>query len=391
MSNANITNIFKRNFDICFCHSRLVIVLLLMVNSTFTYSQIEATTKDSSLVVLYDNGSWQYADSIPLYGIIPLNIKNLEIPKINKKDKITTHAGYSLLYNEKHEQANWVAYNLTANETNKIYERTNDFNSDPLIKSRTADDKDYYKSGYDRGHLAPASDMGWSSTAMIESFYYSNISPQNPGFNRGVWKKLEDRTRIWAVENNNLYIITGPILADGLQQIGANKVSVPNYFYKVILDYTAPSVKGIGFIIANNSSSEALTSFAVSIDAVENMSGIDFFPLLPDDQENLIESTICIDCWTWSNTKKENDKEKLSESVRCKGITKAGEQCKNKTLNPSGYCFHHEDQINEPKTETKKNSNQSTKSESVQCSGTTKAGVRCKRMTTSTNGRCYQH
>jgi len=237
-------------------------------------------------------------NSIPLNNIKATTIYKLEIPKTNSKNIIISHTGYTLLYDETHEQSSWVAYELTNAETNKIYDRTDKFIPDPKVKEGTATDKDYAGSGYDRGHLAPASDMGWSATAMTESFYYSNMSPQTPSFNRGVWKRLEELVRTWAIENNSIYIVTGPVLLAGLNTIGSNKVSVPNYFYKVILDYSEPSIKGIGFIIPNTGSSEPLQQFAVSIDSVEKFTAIDFFPKLADEQEDLIEKTLCIKCWS---------------------------------------------------------------------------------------------
>ena len=284
----------------------------------------------------------------------------LEIPKTNPKDTIISHTGYSLLYNESHEQAYWVAYELTKDETNKIYDRTDKFLVDPKVKTGTANDKDYSGSGYDRGHLAPASDMVWSEIAMAESFYYSNISPQNPSFNRGIWKKLEELVRTWAIQNDAVYVVTGPVLNTGLNTIGINKVSVPNYYYKVILDYTEPNIKGIGFIMPNKALNEQLQNFAVSIDSVQKFTGIDFFPLLPDKQEELIEKTLCINCWSWETVKTDTVKDENkntttnTSSVQCKGNTKAGSKCKNKTTNESGFCFLHENQqSNQIKTERK--------------------------------------
>ncbi|MSQ79223.1 MAG: DNA/RNA non-specific endonuclease [Flavobacteriaceae bacterium] len=372
----------------------------LVAIQALTYGQQEAKTNDGKTVLLYEDGTWFYADSIPLYNLKATSITKLELPKANSKDKIITHTGYSLLFNETHEQANWVAYDLTKAETNKLCERTNKFIADPKVKTGSASDKDYEGSGYDRGHLAPASDMGWSSTTMAESFYYSNMSPQTPSFNRGIWKKLEELVRTWAIENNTVYIVTGPVLTNGLQTIGPNKVSVPNYYYKVVLDYSEPNIKGIGFILPNIGSEEQLQYYAVSIDSVEKLTGIDFFPLLQDEQEELIEKTLCINCWSWKSIKtaSEKNKNKATESAQCNGITKAGERCKNKTLNHSGYCYHHEGQINSdtPKNNTqeiKSQSNEPTKSSSTaaQCSGTTKSGSRCKRRTTNSSGRCYQH
>lgn len=223
------------------------------------------------------------------------------------------------------------------------------------------------------------------------------MSPQLPAFNRGIWKKLEELVRTWAVENEVLYIVTGPILINGLQSIGPNKVSIPKYFYKVILDYTEPGINGIGFILPNAGSSEPLQDFAVTIDSVEKLTGIDFYPLIPVTQQTQIEKTLCINCWSWksSNTasKTKGDK-KASTSVQCKGTTKSGDRCKNKTLDPSGYCYLHisqqSTQLNNSNTQTAPSKSEH-KSTTVQCSGTTKAGTRCKHMTSSPNGRCYQH
>ena len=225
--------------------------------------------------------------------------QKIEIPALSETDIVINHFGFSLLYNEEHEQASWVAYELTSTEINKIFDRTNKFILDPQVKTTTASGKDYLKSGYDRGHLAPASDMGWSSITMAESFYYSNISPQTPEFNRGVWKRLEELVRSWAIKYETINIVTGPILTPGLPAIGPNQVTVPNLFYKVILDYNGKDVKGIGFILPNLGSKEILQSYAVSIDSVESLTGIDFFPMLNDDQEIYLESAICLECWSW--------------------------------------------------------------------------------------------
>lgn len=245
---------------------------------------------------------------LPLIGfcliLLLSSATHIEIPKTNSNDTIITHTGFSLLYNEKHEQAKWVAYVLTADRTQKRVERSNKFTEDPKILTKSATNTDYKGSGFDRGHLAPATDMAWSSTSMQESFYYSNMSPQVPSFNRGIWKKLEELIRIWAMENDSLYIVTGPIFTENMQSIGPNKVSVPKYYYKVILDYHRPEIKGIGFIIPNDSSNLHLSRYAVTIDSVESVTGLDFFFTLPDKEEIKIEKEICIECWTWGERKR---------------------------------------------------------------------------------------
>lgn len=269
----------------------------------------------------------------------------LEIPA-HAGQRLTRHLAYTLLYNEKHEQAAWVAYQLTKKETIRVYERSNDFNEDPLISTGTATDFDYKRSGYDRGHLAPAADMGWSATAMRESFYYSNMSPQDPGFNRGIWKCLEEQVRDWAWENEVIYIVTGPVLTSNLPNIGSNGVSVPSYYYKVILDYSQPSVKAIAFLLPNQSSTAGIQAFIVSINEVEKLTGIDFFPTLPDQQEEQLENQKCEACWTWkvykARSKRSGSHVSTSAAVQCSGITKKGNRCKRKTTDSSGRCYQHQ-------------------------------------------------
>jgi len=319
--------------------------LLFMVVFCFTLltKQNVTTATEKNEFFSYERFD-EVLDTFPIKTAI---IPQLEIPKTDTHDEIIFHLGYAFLYSEEHEQALWVAYELTKEETQKIFDRSNKFMVDPKVKTGTANDKDYLNSGYDRGHLAPASDMGWSQTAMAESFYYSNMSPQTPSFNRGIWKKLEEKIRTWAIENNSIYIVTGPVLTPGLKTIGPNNVSVPKYYYKVILDYSNPEIKGIGFILPNEASSKPLQTYAVTIDSVEIFTGIDFYPSLPFNQEQFIESNICISCWTWdSSTTKSKNVESKTTSVQCKGVTKSGVRCKNNTLNPSGYCHQHEEQQN---------------------------------------------
>jgi endonuclease G len=278
-----------------------------------------------------------------------LRLFKIELPEVKPGEEIIHHLGYSYLYNEKHEQAYWVAYELTAAETEKAVERSNDFFPDKAVKTGTADNPDYSGSGYDRGHLAPAADMSWSEQAMNESFLFGNISPQLPAFNRGIWKKLEELVRTWAVQNNAIYVVTGPILEDSLKTIGPNKVSVPKYYYKVILDYEGDDKKAIGFVLPNLSSIEPLKSYAMTVDSVEKLTGINFFSALPKKDQKTIESTICIECWSWEKSKKiethHSKKVNSEQSVQCKGITTKGKRCQKNTQNENGYCNLHEKQV----------------------------------------------
>ncbi|MDF3027095.1 MAG: non-specific endonuclease [Fluviicola sp.] len=324
----------------------LIILICLSVQSV-VFAQAENKTTGKDLALHDDSLSTKPESSLNF--IKPKSILKLEIPKTGSNELVITHAAYSFVYNETHEQAQWVAYELTKKETNNLFERTDKFLLDPEVKTGTACDKDYLGSGYDRGHLAPAADMGWSEITVAESFYYSNMSPQEPSFNRGIWKKTEELVREWAIENNSIYIVTGPLLSKGLKTIGKNKVSVPKYYYKVVLDYSDPGVKGIGFIMPNTASKNDPRTFAVSIDSIEKLSGIDFYPGLPDDQETVIEKTLCIDCWTWNSSKSSVEtekhepavKEERSTAVQCSGKTQAKKRCKHKTKSPNGLCSQH--------------------------------------------------
>jgi endonuclease G len=281
-----------------------------------------------------------------------------EMPALKPGEVPVYHLGYALVYNEPHEQATWVAYELTAAETEKVYGRSDRFRQDPLVVSGTADDADYAGSGYDRGHLAPAADMGWSATAMEESFYYSNMSPQAPSFNRGIWKKGEDLIRTWARAYGRLFIATGPVLDARLPKIGPAGVSVPRFFFKVVLDTSGPEKKGIGFWIPNQGSALPLSAFAYPIDSIEAWTGLNFFPKLSLQTAHLAEGSLCLECWSWGKTKFVNgpkrkpypamDTEQLvpgykSEGVanQCLGTTKKGVRCRRKTRSANGFCWQH--------------------------------------------------
>lgn len=224
--------------------------------------------------------------------------KDFGLPAYKPADQIVRHEAYTLNYVEKYEQPSWVAYQLLGTETQGESERENDFRPDPDVTTGSAIPEDYRASGYDRGHLAPAADFKFSPKSMSESFFMSNMTPQTPDFNRGIWENLESQVRNWARRDQILYIVTGPVLEEGLPAIGKrNKVAVPNMYYKVILDLKEPEVKAIAFLMKNKGSTKPLRSFAVTIDSVEKVTGLDFFPHLPGDQEKELESSFAVKEW----------------------------------------------------------------------------------------------
>ena len=230
--------------------------------------------------------------------------------------QIIHHQYYSLSYLEEHEQAEWVAYRLTKNELEQPWlARMDDFKEDPNIRSGSASPEDYKHSGYDRGHLVPVADRSFNEAAMSETFYMSNISPQSRNFNGGIWRELEEQTRYWAKRNGELYVISGPVLKlEEKSRIGDNEVSVPSAFFKILLDLQEPQVKGIGFVIPNEVSYKPLFDYALSIDDVEEISGLDFFgELIPEDLEKEIEGNVNIDLWPFSKSKYEKRIEKWNK------------------------------------------------------------------------------
>lgn len=218
--------------------------------------------------------------------------------------EVVHHQYYSLSYKEAHEQAEWVAYKMDRKMLNASnVPRARDFVVDPMVTTKSLHHRDYSNSGYTRGHMAPAGDMAFDSTAMRESFYMSNMSPQLRQLNNGIWKELEENIRDWTYKAETLYIITGPILDNPIKTIGkGNNITVPSAFYKVLLDYTDPERKAIAFIIPHELSERRLEEYMVTVDEVEKITGLDFFyEMLSLDEQVKIESTIDKSKWNVSD------------------------------------------------------------------------------------------
>ena len=218
-------------------------------------------------------------------------INDLEIPSrlYNREEQIIRHTGYTVSYNDNWRIPNWVAYELTLEKTLGTVKRSNKFVADPLVDGVETHTSDYSNSGYDRGHMAPAADMKCSEKPMRESFYLSNICPQLHNLNAGDWKELEEKGRDWAQEEGSIFIVCGPIVSETPNRNGVTKIAVPDAFFKVFLCYGKQS-KAIGFIMPHKKGSHPLHSYAMSIDEVEEITGIDFFPNLPNEQEEELEA-----------------------------------------------------------------------------------------------------
>ncbi|HOU67481.1 MAG TPA: DNA/RNA non-specific endonuclease [Paludibacteraceae bacterium] len=231
---------------------------------------------------------------------VPFDISLIELPRLGcqPNEQLVSHCGFNLSFNPCWQISNWVAYELTAEETKGTESRKNyRFAKDPLVEL-SPDHSDYSGSGYSRGHMAPAADMKWDPCAMRSSFFMTNICPQTEAMNNGCWELLERKCRVWAKSFGSIYIACGPVVKAGMKTISAKKISVPNAFYKVVLRKKNDKYEGIAFIMPNSEDAVAsLEPYVVSIDAVEAQTGIDFFYNLPDDVEVEVEAASDFSGW----------------------------------------------------------------------------------------------
>jgi endonuclease G len=197
---------------------------------------------------------------------------------------------YRLDFNAEHKQPNWVYYSLTQTHITGDTPRSSSFRNCRQGDIRSATNNDYRGSGYDKGHLCPAADMKHSREAMSATFQMWNMSPQEPSFNRGKLADLESLVRSYIrAETDTLFVVTGPVFLNNKGSIGESGVTVPGLYYKVVY---CPERGGAAFLLPNQKVSGPLRSWQVSIDLVEVLTGIDFFPQLPDKTEDEIESQV---------------------------------------------------------------------------------------------------
>lgn len=264
--------------------------------------KIDATLKELASIELQKQKVAEKLEGLKLERI-QLQLEEIGYPKPLPGDEIIKHAAYVLSFVPKYKQARWVAHIITPDILFGTVSRTNDFRFDSSIRTGSSEESDYFlKSesngkavydgfGYDRGHLAPSADFRWSQRALSESYFYSNMSPQLPDFNRGGWGDLEDAIRGYMYNNKNtvLYIVTGPVFSNDMALIerGKHKLPIPKYFYKAAIDPV--NKRAIGFIMPNAVITQPLNSFAVSIDSIEQLTGLNFFEKLPATLQDSLE------------------------------------------------------------------------------------------------------
>lgn len=222
--------------------------------------------------------------------MIHAGAQSYELPAPSPREQQVQHTLFTVSYNEGYELPSWAAWQLTPAQAKASGTFKEKFTEDPKVSSGTASARDYKDAGFIIGQLVPPEDMFTSPQAVDETFLMSNTAPFKPSFNKYIWEMIEKLTREWAKEGNTLYIVAGPVLTDApFGTFGNNKISIPVRYYKAILDVNGE--RAIGFIFRSNVANGAPKSFAITVDELEKITGLDFFPALADDLESKLESS----------------------------------------------------------------------------------------------------
>ena len=212
-------------------------------------------------------------------------------------DTLVRYDAFDVHFNSERGVANCAVYELVTNELNGTMERAGEFMQDAGVKGCPLP-QDYAGSGVDRGHLVPAADLKWSGTAMRQSFLLTNICPMHKALNEGGWAKLEEKVREWTARDSALLVFSGPIVSDNDTTLTGGRVKVPGVYYKVIMAPCVRPMRAIAFIYPNGYSGGRLRQYAVSVDEVEQKTGLNFFPYLPNEEQERLESPVNLDAWT---------------------------------------------------------------------------------------------
>ena len=214
-----------------------------------------------------------------------------------QQGQILRRTGYTTCYNAHYRLPYWTAWHLTAAHTTGPHKRKGvSFSEDEDVPFPRATNSDYMRSGYDRGHMCPSGDNKWDRKAQQDCFLFTNMCPQSHNLNGGDWNDLEMACRRWAKKYGEVYIVCGPMVDTKHRTIGRNRVAVPYAFYKVVLRMS-PSPRAIGFVYENEDGHRPMSDYVLTVDDVERLTGIDFFPSLPDNIESRIEAQADLSEW----------------------------------------------------------------------------------------------
>jgi len=275
--------------------SAFIIIGICLLTASCRKSSSESVATQAVAGTFYDsrtaNGSKAAGGSTAEATRAKVTQYELPAPLNDRPEQILRRKGYTTSYNSQTRCPNWVAWHLTKGHTYGSHQRSGEVFSEDTDVSPRATNNDYYNSRYDRGHMCPAGDNKWDAEAMSQSFLFTNICPQNHNLNKYEWNNLEILCRDWARKYGAIDIVCGPLYNRGAEAktIGRGRVRVPDGFFKVVMCRTN-GAKAIGFVMKNDGKKISLSSTVCTVDDVERLTGIDFYPTLDDTTENKIEA-----------------------------------------------------------------------------------------------------
>lgn len=305
----------------------------------------------------------QFAQTYPYHAQLK---SQFEYPVVKVDDSLCLYNDFLLSFNCDKKLANWVAYTLTKSELIRDTRRSNIFKKDPDLRCIQGMDDDYRNSGIDRGHLAPSADFTFSKFSNQHTFFFTNISPQKPEFNRGIWKKLEEETRAMCVFYDSVSVVSGPVFSDKDSLLGVTRLPIPKKYFKVLMVHAGDKSEMAAFLIPNEKSILPFTTYLLSIDSLETLLQMDFFPMMDDAKENKLEASFNLDFWS----------QHLGEQCGgCRFKLESGDNCNNLIKKEEVFCKVHEiEKGQERKACSESNGDRA-----------------CKHFTYAKNGKCYTH
>lgn len=270
-------------------------------------------------------------------GYDNVSVTGYEIPHLNDQNVYADHyvtmdgvqiLNYALEWDNTKRHANWVAFTFDTTTSADVVKRTDLWAKDPKLPAEMqTGDSDHTNDGFDRGHLCASEDRVYLKEANEQTFYYSNISPQLNDFNGGFWGKLEARVQTWGRSTadgvyDKVYVTKGGTLNKLLKNFKGTTVNggtpttdangftihglaCPEYYFMAVLSQKDDVFHAIAFLVPHkegmtrNPSSDELKEYVVSVDKLEEETGIDFFCNLPDVLENEVEAAYNLNDWAW--------------------------------------------------------------------------------------------
>lgn len=237
-------------------------------------------------------------------GLVQEQLERFGLPTTAEGDTLVLHDGHALAWDGRAAHPRWTAHLLLPDILAGNLARLDSFTTDPKIPGTRDLRAHYWNSGYDRGHLVPSADLRWSGTALPATYHYSNIAPQHPTLNRGTWADLEDwGRRSVHYSGERTWVITGTLPGTAMltSPQAKERISIPTAFYKIYARPDATPPYGIAFLMPNASADASYLSYAVPIDSIQRITGIDFFPLLPTDVAQQVEQRFDTRQWYSTN------------------------------------------------------------------------------------------